>query len=52
VLAPGYLAETRALTRNEALLELKARCLDLVPPPRPDWATDAAADEWARRTTA
>jgi MoxR-like ATPase len=52
LLAPGYLAETRSLSRDEALLQIKARCLELVPPPRPDWGSPTAPDEWARRATA
>jgi MoxR-like ATPase len=52
LLAPGYLAETRSLSRDEALRQIKARCLELVPPPRPDWGSPTAPDEWARRTTA
>jgi MoxR-like ATPase len=48
VLAPTYLADTRELTRDQALERIKARCLELVPPPRPNWETNGAP-EWARR---
>ena len=41
MLAPSYLAETRNLTRDETLQQIKAQCLALVPPPRPDWAIEA-----------
>jgi MoxR-like ATPase len=52
MLSPAYLAETRNLTRDEALAQIKARCLELVPPPRPDWDGTAAPDAWARRDAA
>ncbi len=52
MLSPSYLAETRDLTRGEALAQIKARCLEIVPPPRPDWASTAAPDDWARRSAA
>jgi len=52
LLSPGYLAETRNLTRDEALAHIKARCLELVPPPRPDWTTGDASEAWARRDAA
>jgi len=48
VLAATYLADTRELSRDQALEHIKARCLELVPPPRPDWETNGAP-EWARR---
>jgi MoxR-like ATPase len=47
LLAPSYLAETRHLARSEALAEIKRRCLDLVPPPRPDWSQEDVASETA-----
>jgi MoxR-like ATPase len=50
LLAPGYLAETRNLRREEALLAIKARCVELAPPPRPDWPSAAGTSEWARRS--
>ena len=31
------LAETRALARDEALAQVSERCLELAPPPAPDW---------------
>jgi MoxR-like ATPase len=37
VLRPAYLAETRDLTYSDALLRLRDVCLELAPPPRPDW---------------
>jgi MoxR-like ATPase len=49
VLAPGYLAETRNLTRNAVLELIRERCFEVAPPPRPDWASDARSDGWARR---
>jgi MoxR-like ATPase len=52
LLSPGYLAETRNLSRDEALLQIKGRCMELAPPPRPDWASAASPHEWARRTAA
>src|SRR5262249_3074046 len=47
MLAPSYLAETRSLTRSEALAQIKRRCLELVPAPRPDWVEDELASETA-----
>jgi MoxR-like ATPase len=47
LLAPSYLAETRNLARSEALEQIKRRCLDLVPPPQPDWVPEATASETA-----
>jgi MoxR-like ATPase len=41
ILAPSYLAETRALTREETLRQLQAQCLEHVPAPRPDWVTES-----------
>ena len=33
----SYLAETRVLDRDAALEQVRARCLELAPPPAPDW---------------
>jgi MoxR-like ATPase len=33
----AYAAETRTVGRDEALARIKARCLELAPPPAPDW---------------
>jgi MoxR-like ATPase len=43
LLAPSYLAETRNLARSEALEQIKRRCLELVPAPRPDWEENVAS---------
>jgi MoxR-like ATPase len=37
MLTSAYVAETRALGRNELLEQVKARALELAPPPSPDW---------------
>ncbi|HZO62675.1 MAG TPA: AAA family ATPase [Gaiellaceae bacterium] len=37
LLTASYLAETRALGREEALGRIRIRCLELAPPPAPDW---------------
>jgi MoxR-like ATPase len=37
LLTASYLAETRAIGRDEALGAIRARCLELAPPPAPDW---------------
>ena len=37
VLRPAYLAEMRELSYADALLRLRDACLELAPPPRPDW---------------
>jgi MoxR-like ATPase len=37
LLTASFLAETRALGREEALGRIRSRCLELVPPPAPDW---------------
>jgi MoxR-like ATPase len=37
LLTASFLAETRALGRDEALGLIRARCLELAPPPGPDW---------------
>jgi MoxR-like ATPase len=42
VLRPTFLAETRNLSYAEALLQLRDRCFELAPPPRPDWPAPAA----------
>jgi MoxR-like ATPase len=52
ILSSAYLAETRSLTRAEALEQIKERCVEIAPPPRPDWATAAAPADWARRSAA
>jgi MoxR-like ATPase len=38
ILRPVFLAETRNLSYAGALQQLRDLCLELVPPPRPDWA--------------
>ncbi len=43
VLRSAYLAETRHLSAAAALEQLRDRCLELVPAPRPDWAVQASA---------
>jgi MoxR-like ATPase len=48
VFSTSYIAETRELTREEALEQVKARCLELVPPPRPAWTSGSADGEWAQ----
>ena len=52
ILSPAYLAETRDLTRSDALSQIKAQVLELAPPPRPDWTTSSVPADWARRTAA
>jgi MoxR-like ATPase len=37
LLTTSYLAETRALARDEALELIRKRCLELAPPPAPAW---------------
>jgi len=37
LLTASFLAETRALGREEALGRIRARCLEQAPPPGPDW---------------
>lgn len=37
LLTASYYAETHALGRDAALDEIRARCLELAPPPAPDW---------------
>jgi len=36
-LTASFLAETRGLRREDALGTIRARCLELAPPPAPDW---------------
>ncbi len=38
MLRTTFLAETRNLSRDEALALMRDQCLELAPPPRPDWA--------------
>jgi MoxR-like ATPase len=37
VLTSSYAAETRSLDRDDALAQVKQRCLELAPMPAPDW---------------
>jgi MoxR-like ATPase len=37
ILTASYLAETRALGRGEVLEQIRARCLEIAPPPGPNW---------------
>jgi MoxR-like ATPase len=37
ILTSSYAAEIRALDRDDALAEVRDRCLALAPPPAPDW---------------
>src|SRR5262249_15523230 len=37
LLTAAFLAETRSLGRDEALARIRDRCLELAPPPAPDW---------------
>jgi MoxR-like ATPase len=43
LLTPSFLAETRLLSRDEALGRILARCLELAPRPEPDWEERPAA---------
>jgi MoxR-like ATPase len=52
MLSSSYLAETRNLSRDEALLRIKESCMELAPPPRPDWTTAEVPADWARRPAA
>ena len=36
-LTASFLAETRGLRREETLGTIRDRCLELAPPPAPDW---------------
>ena len=40
LLTASYIAETRALGRDDALRVIKERCLELAPPPEPAWDAD------------
>jgi MoxR-like ATPase len=44
LLTASYLADMRALGRDEALRRIKERCLELAPPPGLDLAREAAAE--------
>ena len=48
LLTPSFLAETRSLTREQALAQIRAACFDLAPPPEPDW--DGARPALERHT--
>jgi MoxR-like ATPase len=37
LLTSAYAAETRSLARDDALAQVKERCLAIAPPPAPDW---------------
>lgn len=37
LLTAAYIAETRALGRDEALIRIRSRSLEVAPPPSPDW---------------
>ena len=37
LLTAGYVAETRTIGREEALRRIRDRCLELAPPPQPNW---------------
>ncbi len=41
LLTASYIAESRALPRDEALATIKERCLQVAPPPAPGWDADA-----------
>jgi len=43
LLSASFLAETRALGRDQALGLVKDRCLALAPPPAPAWVGAAAS---------
>jgi len=42
LLTPSFVAETRSLGRAEALRRIKERCLELAPPPAPEWDASPA----------
>ena len=42
LLTASFVAETRTLGRGEALRRIKERCLELAPPPAPDWDSTPA----------
>jgi MoxR-like ATPase len=43
ILTPSFLAETRMQSRDEALGQIRARCLELAPRPEPDWEEERSA---------
>jgi len=43
VLSPTFVADTRHLTSERALEQLRDTCFERVPPPRPQWAVPEAA---------
>jgi MoxR-like ATPase len=44
ILAPSYLAETRNLSRDETLEQIRQKCLERIPAPRPDWELEQSTD--------
>jgi len=40
LLTASYVAETRGVGRDEALRQIRARCLELAPAPAPAWNVD------------
>jgi MoxR-like ATPase len=51
MLAPAYLAENRGASLDDALEQIKDVCLELVPPPRPDWEA-GIGEPWAAQDSA
>jgi MoxR-like ATPase len=49
ILTPAFLAETRALSRDDALGLVRDRCLELAPRPEPDWDERPADGERVAR---
>ena len=45
LLTASFVAETRTLGRSQALGLIKQRCLELSPPPAPDWETRPRATD-------
>jgi MoxR-like ATPase len=43
ILTPSFLAETRMQSRDEALGQIRDRCLELAPRPEPDWEEERPA---------
>jgi MoxR-like ATPase len=43
ILTPTFLAETRMQSRDEALGQIRDRCLELAPRPEPDWEEERTA---------
>jgi MoxR-like ATPase len=43
ILTPSFLAETRMLSRDDALTRILARCLERAPRPEPDWEEERPA---------